>query len=296
MRIFFIFLLSIFFFIFGTSFGHYKYTPFKQIVNAKNYIISFIPKNLVKFSSCNIPEKFEVLNNTHAFIGHAYGSPNKSKFDSYLAKNAEDFINKNKLLLRTIIFTGDVFSFPSLDKWKRLSNETNDNLEIYIAPGNHDVQRPDSIDIFELSEFGRQTYPFLKYLDETPIIFEDSANSGWKVSNQTLELANNIESTEVIIARHNIPISDLLNISNSYSGISTDLEKIEILVKKFKYDKSFYWIIGDSGAFSHLPRISCLIFKNHTFIINGLGQVSGDSVILYNKGKFYRYEISPIID
>ena len=86
--------------------------------------------------------------------------------------------------------------------------------------------------------------------------------------------------------------SELLNISNSRSGISADLETVERLVKKFKNDKSIYWIIGDSGAFPHLPRISCLTFENHTFIVNGLGEVSGDSVILYNKRKFYSYEIS----
>ena len=298
----FIFLLICCVFVLGVSIGYYKYPPFQLIVNAKNYLTSSkniinltSSKNIInvdKFMSCNITKTSEVINGSHAFIGHAYGAPSKSHFNSFIANNAYDFITQNKSRLRTITFTGDVFSVPSLDKWKKLSQEINENLRIFVAPGNHDIQRPDSRDIFKLSEFGKQDYPILEYLDATPVILEDSVSSSWEVSNKTLELANNKDSEIVIIARHNVPISNLLQFSNSLAGVSADLEEVELLVKRFNNDVSYYWVIGDGGAFPNLPRLSCFTFLNHTFIINGLGEILGDSVLLFNKGNFYQYAIN----
>ena len=164
----FIFLITCCVFVLGVSIGHYKYPPFQLIINAKNYLTSSKNiKNIDKFISCNITKTSEVINGSHAFIGHAYGAPSKSHFNSFITNNAYDFITQNKSRLRTITFTGDVFSVPSLDKWKRLSQEINENLRIFVAPGNHDIQRPDSRDIFKLSKFGKQDYPFLEYLDDT---------------------------------------------------------------------------------------------------------------------------------
>ena len=289
-KIFVFFILSSVF-IFGLTLGHYKYPPFQLIVDAKSYITNS-KKDLKKFSSCNLQQKTEVINGSHAFIGHAYGSPNKAKFNSYLAKNAQDFIAKNRTNLKTIIFTGDLFSVPSIDKWKRLEKKMNDNLDIFIAPGNHDVLRPDSRDVFELSEFGNREFPYLEYLDDLPIVIEDSISSGWEVSDAAIDLANDNDSKTVIIARHNMPTTDLLMIANSQTGY-TKLDTVEELVKNFKEDKLFFWLIGDGGAFPQLPRISCLTFKNHTFLVNGLGDIPGDKFILYNKEEgFYTYEIS----
>ena len=276
----------------GVATGHYKYPPFQVIIKAKNYLISSKKnKSIDKFTSCSVPKTSEVIINSHAFIGHAYGDPYKSRYNSFIAKNAYNFINKNKSRLRTITFTGDVFGVPSLDKWKKLSKEINKNLQIFISPGNHDILRPDSRDVFQLSEFGKQNYPFLKYLDATPVIFDDSISNYWKVSNETLELANKEDSEVVIIARHNIPTSELLGFSNSSAGMSPDLGGVESLVERFNKDKSYYWVIGDSGAFPNQPRLSCLTFLNHTFLINGLGEVSGDTVLLFNAGNFYQYEV-----
>ena len=286
----FIFLILCSVFIFGLTLGHYKYPPFQLLVYAKNYITNSKKEDFKKFSLCNLQQKTEVINGSHAFIGHAYGSPDKAKFNSYLAKNSKDFIDKTRTNLKTIIFTGDLFLVPSLDKWKRLEKNRNDNLDIFIAPGNHDVLRPDSRDVFEVSEFGNQEFPYLKYLDDLPIVIEDSISSGWEVSDAAIDLANDNDSKTVIIARHNIPIKDLLMIVNAQSGY-TKLDTVEELVKNFKEDKLFFWLIGDSGA-PHLPRVSCLTFKNHTFLVNGLGDMPGDKVILFNQEEgFYTYEI-----
>ena len=278
-------------FVFGFSFGHYKYPPYYQIANAKAYVTNSLTSDLKKFSTCNLPQSFEVIDNSHAFLGHAYGSPRKMKRNNGFAKKAMEFITNNKSKLGSITFTGDVFSSPSLDKWKSLRQKTSDNLKIFVAPGNSDIQRLDSRDVFQISEFGQQEYPFLEYLDNIPVIFEDSISNSWEVSNATIELANNSDSKVVIIARHNLPSSDLLSLANSKSGKSPNLSTIEKLVQRFDKDTFFYWMIGDSGAFPHLPRLSCLTFKNHTFIVNGIGELPGDIVVLLHKGKFYEYEI-----
>lgn len=49
--------------------------------------------------------------------------------------------------MNTLIFTGDVFNVPSIEKWELLRKTVGENIDIYIAPGNHDVVRPDSLDI-----------------------------------------------------------------------------------------------------------------------------------------------------
>jgi len=290
----FVLLFSVF--VFGLSLGVYKYPPFQSISNIKNLITSSnlpdINGDLLKFSSCKIPKSSEVMKGSHAFIGHAYGSPVKPKADSYLASNAQNFISTNSSKLKTLIFTGDVFSVPSLDKWKRLSFEANDGLEIFVAPGNHDVSRSDSRDVFLMSEFGHQNYPFIKDLDNNFLILEDSVNTNWKVSNKTINLANNSNAKKVIIARHNLPADELSQLANSQAEKSKKLGSIEQLVQQFDKNILFYWVIGDSGAFPNLPRLTCLTFRNHTFIINGLGEIPGDSVILYHKGKFSEYELS----
>ena len=289
--------ISIFFilclvFVFGLTVGHYKYPPYNLIVNTKYFLTDLKKEDIKKFSSCNLKDKTKVINGSHAFIGHAYGSHDKAKFNSYLSENAHNFISKNKKNLKTIVFTGDVFSVPSLDKWKRLKKEKNNNLDIFIAPGNHDVLRPDSRDVFELSEFGSQALPYLEFIDNTPLVIEDSVISGWEVSDEVIDLANDNDSSTVIIARHHMPTTDLLKISNGQVGF-TKLITVEELVKNFKGDKLFFWLIGDGGAYPQLPRVSCLTFKNHTFLVNGLGDMPDDKVILYTKKEgFYTYEIS----
>jgi len=280
----------------GVTVGHYKYPPFQLISGLKAYFTNSKNGDLKKFTSCAIPKISEVIKDSHAFIGHAYGAPSKSLFESHMAENAYEFIDANKSKLQTITFTGDVFDFPSLDKWKRLYQETNENLQIFIAPGNHDLLEPAARDVFQLSPFGQQDYPFLKYLDTFPVIFDDSTSSYWQVSIETIKLVNNQDTKDVIVARHNMPTIDLLDISNQADigyiwNDAGELETIEALAQRFNEDTSYYWIIGDSGAFPRLPRLSCLKFLNHTFIANGLGEVPGDSVLLFSAGNFYQYEL-----
>lgn len=281
-------------FSYGLFLGVYQTPPFEKIVNLKKILNTKVSDlELNKFNKCNLPKSFKVESNSHAFIGHAYGSKSANIYD-FLSINTQNFMNQYSHKLKTLIFTGDVFNEPSIKKWELLRKKAGENIDIYIAPGNHDVLHPAALDIFKMSEFGKQQFPFIKYLDGTPLIIDDSVISNWEVSNSTLEYINKIESSKVIIARHNIPLEDLISLANGrrYKKNSDKLESVEQFVKKFDKDKSFYWVIGDSGASEELPRLSCLTFENHTFLVNGLGQVDGDSLILYHENIFSEMVIS----
>ena len=99
----------------------------------------------------------KVDSNCYAFIGHAYGSPKNSNIYDFISLNTQNFINQKFDKLNTLIFTGDVFDVPSI-KNGTFKKTVGENTDIFIAPGNHDVLRPDSLDIFKMSEFVKQAY------------------------------------------------------------------------------------------------------------------------------------------
>jgi len=277
-------------FILGATFGYYKYPPVSFLINVKHSLIDArVPLIDERFQLCELPVVSHVLKGSHAFIGHAYGAPRKDNETDFLASNVLNFIELNKQKLKSVSFTGDLFAVPSQKKWKRLS-ELTESHKIFIAPGNHDVARPDSLDVFRLSPFAA-SYPFVSKLDGVPVVYEDSVSSNWLISSETQQLVNSFASQNVIVARHNIPFSELLHLANSSAGMSAQLPDLNEFVKRFRADVRYTWLIGDSGAFPRLPRLSCIQLSNHTFIANGIGEVLGDSVVLFKDGKFYKYEL-----
>lgn len=286
-------IISMFFlsFSYGLVVGTYKIPPFKIFSSTKNFFKFNSPlnKGLEKFNECKLPVTQYINQNTHIFIGHAYGSPLNSSLKSFISPNLEHFLNQKNLRAKSFIFTGDVFSIPSITKWARLRYIIGNEVDIFIAPGNHDVLRPDSRDSFNNSEFGKTKYPFFTLIDSTPLVLDDSVKYGWEISKTTLDLITKIESKTIIIARHNPPINELKSLINSYSGLENNLDSVEDLIKKLKKNTTYYWIIGDGGAFERLPRISCLSYKNHFFLINGLGNLKNDTIILYSNNEFKKF-------
>ena len=131
----------------------------------------------------------------------------------------------------------------------------------------------------------------MEQLDGFPVVYDDSVSSNWLVSNKTKELVNSSTSQSVIIARHNIPVSELWHLANSSDRMSKFLPDLNEFVRGFRADVRYTWLIGDSGAFPELPRLSCIQYSNHTFIVNGIGEVLGDSVVLFKDGNFYKHEL-----
>lgn len=288
-KLYLIIFLIVFFLSYFVGFGSavYGIFPYHQIKNLyKKILYVNIFNNL---DSCdieeitNLPEKFSLI------VGHAYGSPSKSKQRSFIAKNLDNFLSNNINYIENIIFTGDVFSVPTSSKWNKLFDKYS-SANIYVAPGNHDVQRLDSREIFNSTRVNSNFFPYEITIDQKKLIIDDSVKSNWNVSNELVELINSNNSS-ILIARHNVPLTELLPLANSKAGF-TDLPNLKDFQNFFKANNRITWIIGDGGAYSNLPRISCFEYSNHKFIVNGIGDVSGDTVLILHKKQIYKYIIS----
>jgi hypothetical protein len=271
----------------GFSSAVYGIFPYHQIKNLYKKILYInIFNNL---ESCdieeiaNLPKKFSLI------VGHAYGSPSKSKQKSFIAKNLDNFLSNNIDHIENIIFTGDVFSVPTSIKWNKLLDKYS-STNIYIAPGNHDVQRLDSREIFNSTRVNSIFFPFEIIVEQKKIIIDDSVQSNWNVSDELVELINS-NNSDILIARHNVPITELLPLANSKAGF-TDLPNLNDFQNSFKLNNRITWIIGDGGAYLNSPRISCFKYSNHKFIVNGIGDVKGDTVLILYKKQLYKYIIS----
>ena len=49
--------------------------------------------------------------------------------------------------------------------------------------------------------------------------------------------------------------------------------------------------MGDGGAFANLPRITCHKYKQHRFVINGIGEISGDTILILHEGNLYQFTL-----
>ena len=65
----------------------------------------------------------------------------------------------------------------------------------------------------------------------------------------------------------------------------------KILSSKYFQDYNFTIISGDSGAFQTQPRISCHKRNKFRYIINGIGDMDGDTVLILYKGKLFSHKI-----
>ena len=273
----------------GVVTGVNRYFPFKV---AQQVYHSFKgPKEeVLGWNTCSIEEVFELPSNFSVLIGHAYGAPSKSKLDGFIAPSVERFLLKNNLKIQNIIFTGDIFSVPSSLKWQRLFKKFG-LAKIYISPGNHDIMRPDSKEVFLKNQFIRKNFPFdLPFHNNLSLVIDDSISSNWHAGENLKAFIKGITTKNIFVARHNIPIYQLLPYANSQAG-NPNVPAVNDFIKGFSEKQNFTWIIGDGGAFESLPRITCHSFENHRFIVNGIGEVENDTVLILHEGKIFSYVI-----
>ena len=273
----------------GVITGVKKYFPF-TIAHKIYQSLENPTEEMLGWNTCKIEEIFELPSIFSVFIGHAYGAPSKSKLDSFIAPNVESFLLKNKQKIQNIIFTGDVFSVPSSSKWNQLFKRFHP-AKIYVAPGNHDILRPDSKEIFLKNKLIRKDFPFdLSISENVSVVVDDSISSNWSAGENLKAFLKSINTENIFVARHNMPISQLLPYANSLAG-NPDIPEIEDFIEEFSKKQNFTWIMGDGGAFKNLPRLSCNYFKNHFFIVNGIGEVKNDTVLILYNGKVFSYII-----
>lgn len=291
-------LISIFFiYIIGFASGIYKFPPYSTLIQIKTYLDTNSKnkslESLQDLNECKIRIADKFIKQSSLFIGHAYGSPKKGFSSGFIAPDLEKFLQKNSSEAEMIIFTGDVFRVPYSHKWKKLREIIGKNTNIYVAPGNHDFDGSDSKKVFKNSEFGLVSYPQAITNQKSTIIIENSVDSNWGVAESTIAMANSNSMDHIIIARHHTPIKELLPFVNGnleHKNLK-NFSTVKDMVIKFNHTKLYTWIIGDGGAYEYLPRIACYEYMNHRFIVNGIGQTKGDSIIMYINNEFLEYKL-----
>jgi len=286
-----LFLLLIFVtYIGGFVSGVKKIFPYDIARQIKEQIEKRNSKKNSGLDTCEIKKILELPLFFSVVIGHAYGSPEKSSLDDFIASNVEHFLEKNKSKIKNIILTGDVFAVPTSSKWQELFTKFS-KANIYIAPGNHDISRPDSKEIFLRNIFIKKNFPFvLSFHENINMVVDDSISSNWGVSEDLMLLLKNLSKENIFVARHNIPILELLHFANSRAG-NPNIPLVRDFLNDFSENQNITWIMGDGGAFEALPRLTCHTFKNHRFIINGIGEVKNDTVLILHNGDIFSYII-----
>lgn len=251
-------------------------------VNSTNKYVNNNKKTILE--KCKVKKIDYIPKNSVAIIGHAYGSWEKSNDKSFISQKVIKFLDDNSDFLSKVILTGDVFYIPSLKKWKKLNSIYKDKFDILIAPGNHDFYKPLSRIYFLLSPFGKSKFPYLINFENRNILVDDSVTSQWLLNKETIGLINDSKISNIIVARHNVPITELIDYSNSLQGMSQRLISFVNLTNEIPL-KEVTWLIGDGMS------IKCFKKNNHKFIINGVSDLSKDTILISHKTQVYQYSI-----
>jgi hypothetical protein len=245
------------------------------------------PESLV---TCSIPEVDRIPSGAVVIVGHAYGTPGAP--DVFPQGPLASLLEQNRGNIEHVIFTGDVFAVPSKQRWRKLRYFFDDlDMEFSIAPGNHDVERGEnpSRDVF-MDQIGDSHLRSLIFADAI-VILEDSTRNDWLLSENLVDAvtrrAAEHPSRKLFVARHNIPVEDLLPLANSKAYKAEKFPVASDLAQMFD-DLDVTIVSGDSGAFPHLPRSSCHSHDNLTFYTNGLGGLEDDEILILHQGEIAR--------
>lgn len=279
-----------FFFLILFSLGYFYY---KNSWIENSYFIRILTAHLksIRFSECNISYTKKIFPESILIVGHAYGSSSINS-DNFISKKLEKILDENKKNISILFLTGDVFEKANKNKWARLFNKYKDHFEIHIAPGNHDNFLNDILFSFN-DQFNKpkiSKYPYLKKTKNYNFIIEDSFSKGWQIDKKVLALLAKLDnSKQIFILRHNIANAEFLNLANSKEGLISDLPALQNLTKKIQ--KKVTIISGDTGASKDLPSYFCKKNRNITVLVNGIGNLKKDNILILKKENIYRYEI-----
>ena len=253
---------------------------------AKNFVLNDVNRKPYEPEeyNCSIPKitSLPPIEST-AIIGHAYGSA--SDHTGFLAPSVATFLELNKENLSRVIFTGDVFFQPSLQKWNKLTQKYRSFFDIVVAPGNHDVDFGDNAkrDVFNLSFPKKNKLPYVINNNKSLLIIEDSTTNRWVIGKKVKELVNSSNQyQDIFLFRHHILVKELFNSANVKPASPHELLNIRELLDLLNTKKNITIISGDSGGYGQ-PRLTCIQFENVTTIANGIFQVEGDSVLVLTK-------------
>ena len=146
----------------GFGSGVKKGFPYTWAKSIQMYIKVGFQSDTVDLRKCSIPELTTLPDNFSVIIGHAYGTHKNAQYNDFIADSVNEFLVKNKNYIETIVFTGDVFSVPSKQKWERLFDKFGSREMVLVAPGNHDVGNTpnDSTLSYYRETIGKDYYKF----------------------------------------------------------------------------------------------------------------------------------------
>lgn len=281
-----IFFLLLIFFLFGpTRLKNYYVKSYnflrKSLINKSNF------KNK-DFSNC-LPESIRYIpKESSIIIGHAYGRGKSRLIRETFNPKLEKFLIHNKNNINTLFLTGDVFNVPSLAKWEHLYQKFENYFDIYIAPGDHDVNFPYRV-LFTLYIGKKQPIEFPFFLKRAGfnIIVDDSNLKKTILDDKSnFEKINNLDS-DIIFLRHHVLINKLA----PYSGSSISLKRKDDFEKKLASNFKINFIYGNGGMYKNKPRIACYKHSNINHILNGIGDFDDDYILLLNNKKIFKYQI-----
>tara|TARA_B110000003_G_scaffold269501_1_gene300626 strand:- start:5984 stop:6880 length:897 start_codon:yes stop_codon:yes gene_type:complete len=293
-KIFLLILLALFFFISGVvlhSKNPSQYIKFKH--SAKSVVKKIQLQNLSKAASrsCNIRQISTIPRNSHLVVGHLYKHPSVN--NKNLLGKLPELIYKNRLNIKSVIFTGDIFYIPSLEKWNQLKATFEElDIQYFIAPGNHDVgiNNGPARDLFKLAF--KSEYPFLWKEKDSIFLIEDSTINSWHLSQKSLDLINKNKSNNSVlhIFTHNIILDELYPYANSNIGKPEKITSVTNILDGLEDSfREVRIISGDTGAFEFLPTTACYTYKNIFSITNGLGPRESNEVLIIKNNEIFSF-------
>ena len=244
---------------------------------------------LIKSQNCKINTIYEIPRDSTIVIGHLYGSP--TNYNNFIDKNAQKFLIENKLKIKNLFLTGDIFQTPSKEKWAHLYKEFGDDMNIIIAPGNHDIGNKSYLKIFNSSIKQNKIFPIILEDTHNSYIFENSIKSGWHIKENIFYKIKNLKKNKnVFLLRHNIAAKELILLANSKVLLKENLPDIKKINNEL--DRNITIISGDGGAYKNNPRFFCKRMGRVKYIINGIGGIKGDSILIIKNNQIFKYKIN----
>lgn len=265
--------------------------------NLKNEIIhKFINIFGYGYQECiDIPEINNIPYKSSIVIGHAYGSPYKESSrnnSAFLSKKVIKFIDKldpNKV--DKLIFSGDLFSHPTAEKWIELNSRYGKLFSIHISPGNHDIrgrtrENNKYRDIFNKYTNQQINFPYSFSASGFTIIIDDSNVKNSIYDEKLLNIVKNnyTADSRILLIRHHVPIKDLANYKNSKSEIPS-FDEFSNLYRGLKMTI----ISGDYVG--HLNSLACKSNNEIDLIINGIREDKTDRIIVLSNAKLFQIKI-----
>lgn len=273
---------------------NYDWTIFQKFKNDTAILFKQAQIYLSNIPECSIEHIPYIPENVSVIIGHAYGKPSSTY--NTLNPKVVNFISENKNKIINVIFTGDVYKNPSEELWKFLRSFVEGlGINIFIAPGNHDVGFANIAKRKIFKETFEINYPIILKQEKSIIIIDDTNINPWRFQKATEELAFQHKdiSKNLILLGHHVVTEELSIFSNSSDQKPKKLESLQYFKSSFSnLYKKIYIISGDSGAHKYLPSTSCVHSDNLSNITNGLGDKKTDEILVLFGENIYRYKIN----